>query len=147
MKIIYKIGATLILLLCIQLITFYTISQRALVEEIGRHYESYYIGYNTVNNIGIITDFQLEPLLIRENFKDFEGINIQFCQSISACETLRETDDFYFYIFNLETQHPFFINQVIEGEMGQQFGASWKSKYIWVLYKWVLIEKHNSGIS
>lgn len=147
MKIMYKIGATLILLVFTQLITFYTISQRALVEEIGRHYESYYIGYNTVNNVGIITDFQLEPQHIREHFKAFERYNIQFCPSVSACETLRETDDFYFYSFNLETQHPFFVNQVIEGEMGEQFGAAWNSKYIWVLYKWVLIEKYNSGIS
>tara|TARA_R110002072_G_scaffold164949_1_gene318021 strand:+ start:1131 stop:1385 length:255 start_codon:yes stop_codon:yes gene_type:complete len=82
-----------------------------------------------------------------EYFSEFRTYNLKICTSTSDCSDLQETNYFYFYFFDFETKNPFTVNLINEGEWAKEFGASWDSKYIWIVYKWILIEKTNTGIS
>ncbi|MGB0868909.1 MAG: hypothetical protein ACPGSD_04860 [Flavobacteriales bacterium] len=149
MKILKRVSVVIVSLLVFHTITFYTISDCYLVREVGRNYESYFLGFegNEFNNIGVISKMNLKKEIIKENFKSFRLHKIQVCTSITDCKNLRKTDSFYLYLFNIENRNPFKVNALIEGELADGFGASWESKYIWFLWKWILLEKTNTGIS
>ena len=149
MIVLKKIGIAILLLIAIQTVTFYSIGVSSLVKEIGRNYESYVLQYeeNEFNEIGVISELNLTKEQVREYFNEFESYNLKICTSMSDCSDLLETDYFYLYGFDFETKNPFTINLINEGELAKEYGASWDSKYIWIIYKWILIEKINTGIS
>lgn len=149
MIVLKKIGITILALLVIQTVTFYTIGVSSLVKEIGRNYESYVLQYkdNEFNDIGIISELNPTKEQVIAYFKEFEPYNLKICTSIPDCSNLRESDYFYLYKFDFKTKNPFTINLIIESESAKEYGANWDSKYIWIFYKWILIEKTNSGIS
>ncbi|GAA5021982.1 hypothetical protein GCM10011506_01820 [Marivirga lumbricoides] len=149
MIVLKRIGIVLIVLITIQTITFYTIGESFLVKEIGSNYESYILQFeeNEFKDIGVISELVLTKEKVLECFNEFEPYNLKICKSISDCSDLRETDFFYLYWFDFEYKNPFTINLINEGEFAKEYGAGWDSKYIWIIYKWVLIEKTNTGIS
>jgi hypothetical protein len=149
MIVLKRIGIVLIVLITIQTITFYTISESFLVKEIGSNYESYVLQFeeNKIKDIGVISELELTKEKVIESFKEFEPYNLTICKSIFDCSDLQETEFFYLYWFDFETKNPFTINSINEGEFAKEYGAGWDSKYIWIIYKWILIEKKNTGIS
>jgi len=149
MIVLKKIGVAIIILMFIQIVTFYTIAESSLVMEIGSNYESYVLQFeeNEFKDIGVISELNLTKEQVIENFKEFEPNKIKICKSKSDCSNLRETYYFYLYAFDFETKNPFIINVINESELAKEYGASWESKYIWIIYKWILVEKTNTGIS
>ncbi|NMM50811.1 hypothetical protein [Marinigracilibium pacificum] len=131
------------------MLTFYTIADKYLVNELGKYHESYVLNYkgNEFENIGIITEFELSKEQFEESFHVFKLMNLRFCTSINDCNELYKTDTFFFYIFDVKSRNPFGVNIISESEMAKFYGANWESKYIWVICKWVLLEKENTGIS
>jgi hypothetical protein len=149
MIVLKRIGFAVLVLIAIQTVTFYAIGESSLVKEIGNNYESYVLQYeeNEFKDIGVISELNPTMEQVTEYFSEFEPYNLKICTSISDCSDLRETDYFYLYWFDFETKNPFTINLINEGEFAKEYGASWDSKYIWIIYKWILIEKTNTGIS
>jgi len=149
MILLKKIGITILILIAIQTVSFYTIGVSSLVKEIGRNYKSYVLHYeeNEFKEIGVISELNPTKEQVLAYFNEFEPYNLNIYTSINDCTHLRVTEYFYIYVFNFETKNPFTINLINEGEFAKEYGASWESKYIWIFYKWILIEKTNTGIS
>lgn len=149
MSIINRIGIGMLILISFQIFTFYTISKDLLIKEIGRNYQSYVLTYenNEFRNLGMISSSTLSKKEVLESFKEFKPLNLTFCSSISDCTRTLDLDSLYLYGCDIEIRNPFYINLIKEVEYAKQYGASWDSKYIWVICKWILIEKTNTGIS
>ena len=149
MIVLKKIGVAILVLITIQTVTFYTIGVSSLVKEIGRNYESYVLQYeeNEFKDITVISELNPTKEQVIEYFSKFKPYNLEVCTSISDCSDLRKTDFFYLYGFDFETKNPFTINLINEGESAKEYAATWDSKYIWIVYKWILIEKVNTGVS
>lgn len=149
MILLKRIGILMLAVIVIQTITFYTIGESSLVKEIGSNYESYVLQYkeNKLKDIGIVSELNPTKIQVVKYFREFEHYNLKICKSASDCSDLLETDYFYLYCFDFETKNPFKINLINEGEFAKEYGATWNSKYIWIIYKWILIEKTNTGIS
>ena len=144
-----RIGIVILILFTIQTITFYTIAESSLIKNIGNNYESYFLQYNEndFKQIGVISELNPSQEQVIEYFSEFKAYNLKICTSVSDCSELQESNDYYLYYFEFETKNPFSINLINEGEIAREYGAIWESKYIWIIYKWVLIEKINTGIS
>lgn len=149
MTILKNISTGVLMLIFVQLFTFYTISESYLIDVLGENHESYVLNYgnNAFKDIEFLTELDLTSEQIKESFKDFKDYDIRICEVMSDCSGQRKSEDFYLYMLDIEREGPLFVNIIIEGEMAKEFGACWHSKYIWVLYKWILIEKKNTGIS
>lgn len=144
-----RIGIVILVIASIQIVTFYSISENSLIKELGKNYESYVLQYNKndFKNIGVISKLNPRKELVKKYFKAFKPYNLKICISYSDCSNLRKKNNFYLYFFDFETKNPFTTNTITEGEFAKDFGAGWQSKYIWILYKWILIEKKITGIS
>jgi len=149
MVLLKKIGIAILALIVIQTSTFYTIGENSLVRAIGDNYESYVLqlGDNLFIDIGVISKINLTKKQVSKYFSQFAPYNLKVCKSLSECSDLRETDTYYLYLFDFKTKNPFTINLIGEGEFAKEYGASWESRYIWVFFTWILIEKVNTGIS
>ena len=114
-----------------------------------RNYESYVLEYeeNEFKDIGLISELNPTKERVIAHFKEFKSYNLKVCTSLSDCSDLLETDYYYLYGFDFETKNPFTINVINEAEAAKAYGANWNSKYIWILFKWILVEKTNTGIS
>jgi|GEM_PF-5169351 len=139
----------ILILIVVQISTFYTISNSFLIKEIGRNHESYVLEYeeNDFRYFAILTKFDLSENQIQTYFSQLNGYNVSVCKSYSECDYLRKFGNFYLYWFEHKIKHPFNINLINEAEAAEEYGATWESKYIWIIYKWYLIEKVNTGIS
>ncbi|PCJ65585.1 MAG: hypothetical protein COA58_09245 [Bacteroidetes bacterium] len=142
---------TILTLVLIQAISFYAIAEKLLVKEIGENFESFVLPYNDLqlDEIGIVSNLDLTSDQIKESFITLERYanTIRSCKTFSECIDLARIDEHYLYGFSWEKRNPFLSNIVVEGEKAKEFGASWESKYVWVLFKWVLLDKENTGIS
>ncbi|BDD04562.1 hypothetical protein [Aureibacter tunicatorum] len=149
MRFIKQICLGIFGLILIQLVTFYTIGKNSLIDKIGEHYETFVFDYgdNHFDNVGIISNLEITNDEARTNFVKFKESNVFLCNDFVASSELKKTKDFYIYHILYESQNPFWINKVYEYELVNEFGATWESEYIWALYKWILIEKNNTGIS
>ena len=149
MKKVKRIALFLLALALLQTLTFYIVGQDSLVKEIGKHYETFVLNEegNIFKDVGLISEMEMSRPQIEENFPDFTPYNLVLCQSISDCSEIRNTSTFYIYYFENETNHPFAVNLIHESEMAYAFGANWESKYVWVLFTWILLEKANTGIA
>ncbi|MFT5723751.1 MAG: hypothetical protein ACI9JN_000868 [Bacteroidia bacterium] len=149
MIVLKRIGVSILVLIVIHSITFYMIGERSLIKEVRSNYESYVLQYeeNEFKDIGVFSKLNPTKAQVLAYFDEFEPYNVKICTSISDCSDLRKSDNFYLYWFDLETKGPFTINLVKEEELAEEYIASWDSKYIWIICKWILIEKTNTGIS
>ena len=142
------ITSSILMIILVQVCSFYTISDRRLIEQIGLNYETNLI-FEKENNlkIGFVSKMDLTEKQIQNNFSKFRNRKIKICKTQQECTGLKGSEEFYIYWFNSKIKNPFWINKIEEGEFAEFFGASWESEYIWVIYKWVFIEKESTGIS
>lgn len=149
MGIIKKITVFILILLSIQSITYYTLSKRLLVNKLGRNFISYilHIEDNKFNSIGVISNINLTEEAVLNHFIEFASYSLKVCDRLKGCAEVKETKNYYLYFIDSKTNNPFAINIVIEGESAKEYGAGFESKYIWVLFRWILLEKINTGIS
>lgn len=139
---------SVLFLITLQSITFYTIADDQLVGALGENYESFVYGYqeNQFDHIVIISKTNPGSDRILEAFPEFRSHALTVCKSQEKCSNIK-TGEFYLYHFDYTFKTPFFINVINESEMAHEYGASWSSQYVWVFYKWILVNKKNTGIS
>ncbi len=133
----------------IQIITYYTISKNKLIEQIGLNYESTVLFEkgNYFDEFYVVSELITKEYQITKYFKKFEDIKFETCVSAENCPNLRKSENFYHYFVGNLNKNPFVINKIGETELAKEYGASWESEYIWIIFKWVLIEKRMTGIS
>lgn len=148
-KIIKNTSLLILGISLIQLSTFYAFANQEIIKSIGANYEAYAVGVfeSEVGNISFISKSISTEKQVQKYFKGFENKKIRICQSTEACPASRATDDFYIYCFDFKKKNPFGVSVIEEIEFAKFFAASWESKYVWIFYKWVLIEKASTGIS
>lgn len=149
MSLLKKTGTVILFVIAIQTITFYTIGVGSIAEQIGENYESYVLDYeeNEFEDIGVISQLNPSKEQVVAYFNKFKKYELKICTSTLDCSDLLKTDNGYLYWFDFETKHPFTINIIREAEAATEYGASWDSEYIWIICKWILIDKTNTGIS
>lgn len=149
MKGIKKFGIFILVLISFQTISFYAVSNSLIVKQIGENYESFVIDHaeNDFIILGFVSGLNPGTEQIKQCFPKFESYQIVGCTTLADCSSIRENDNFYIYGFDFNSRNPFVTHKIIEFEFAKEFGAIWESKYIWVFYRWVLLEKINTGIS
>ena len=137
------------LLILLQFLTFYFMGKRNLIKYLGNNYETFIIHYedNRYQNFYFKTELSVSKSTIQSYFKMFSDKNLTVCQLDSGCENARHKEEFYIYAIELKKENPFGYNKVVEAEFTDSFAATWESKYVWILCRWVLIKKINTGIS
>lgn len=114
-----------------------------------KNYETVVFGENLNNKFDkyiFISELIKNKKQITSNFILFKDKEIVICSNREECIEPK-TDYFYRFYFDNITNKPFAINYISEVEHPKGFIAAWESKYIWVFYKWILIEKHMTLIS
>ena len=149
MKFINRLGFIFLAILSIQTITYFAIGKTLLIQEIGTNYESSALDIeaNVIHNLGIFSELQPTKKQIQDNFELVSSFNYTICKTESEFRDTRTKEHYFLYYFNNTTRNPFSINLIDEYEGGYEYGASWESKYIWLFYKWVLLEKYSTGMS
>lgn len=148
MTILKRIGIGIFILAAIQAITFYAVGEKSLIQEVARNHESYVLPYpeNHFDNIGVVSNLNPSSRQLND-FKLLASQELKICKQYLECKGLEETENFYIYCFDLQSKNPFYVNSVKEHELADEFGAWWTSRYVWVLFKWVLIEKVDEGVT
>lgn len=149
MRYLKIIGLFISCICMIQTLTYFTISQNSLIKGIGKNYETFVFEYaeNIITDVHIISTMNPSKRQIEENFNVFNSYNFEICEQISTCSYDSNSDYFYLYSFYNNTKNPFTINIIREGEMAKEFGAAWESKYVWILFRWILLDKRNTSVS
>lgn len=146
-KLIFKIVLFAVLFLAlVQTITYYTIAKSSLIRVAGKNFQSFVLDQNTFTGITFVTQYNINQELVKKRFSSFEDYDIiissDFVNVFAPINANR-----YEYVIKNESNNPFGMNQIKELEHAPEFVASFESKYIWILFYWVLIEKENTGIS
>jgi hypothetical protein len=133
----------------VELAGYYIVSERLLAGEIVQHYQPTALEKGT-DQINIYSNFPLNEIH-KKNFADVygkEGIqkyDIRFFTDALTFEQYIDLQDTYNYVLDVNFNAvPFAL--VEEGENTLGATAIWQSKYIWCLYKWVLIRKEKPSV-
>jgi hypothetical protein len=132
----------------LELIGYYVYSEQLLVGEIVQHYHPTSLVTNK-EKINVYSNYQLNEAH-KKDYTDVytkEGIeksNIEFFSDALTFERYIDQQDQYNYVLDVNFNAvPFAV--VEEGENTVGTTAIWQSKYMWCLYKWVLIRKERPG--
>lgn len=149
MKGIKKTAFVISGLILIQVLTFYTIGESSIIEQVGENHESFVLNYpeNKFTDIAVVSKIKPSLEKVKTHFNQLNPYDIKIYSSLADCSDFKKKDSLYLYSFDFINKSPFTINTLKEAEFSKGYGASWNSKYIWVLFRWVLIEKSNTGIS
>jgi hypothetical protein len=146
MSIIRSIIIFLFVLTVIELAGYYLISETMLVGEVVQHYKPADLGAST-ENINVYSNYQLDEAQ-KQGYSDVykrRGVqqrNIRFFTDAITFENHIDLQDSYNYVLDVNFNAvPFAVVEEGENSLGQT--AIWQSKYMWCLYKWVLIKKEN----
>jgi hypothetical protein len=128
----------------LELAGYYIISEKMLVSEVVQHYHPAAL-VNDKEQINVYSNYQLNEGQ-KNKYADVykkEGVagnNIRFFSDALTFEKYIDRQDNYNYVLDVRFNSvPFALVQ--EGE--NTLGATdiWQSKYIWCLYRWVLVRK------
>lgn len=146
---IKKIGISLLILISIQTLTYYSIGQNSLINAVGKNYESIVLNYqgNEFSKVGFVSNLNPTSEIVLKYFKVFEPFELTIFTSKAKLPKREHSDYVYGYEIGENFNNPFSINTVVEYEGAFEFGAAWESEYIGFFYQWILIEKKNTGIS
>ena len=133
-------------LVLVQSISFYTIGDVQLLRASSKNYADYMLIHNTFSGITLVSDLDLDVEVVKKNFKQFGEYDVTLSDDFEN-PFAPIPENRYEYIIKNETKNPFKINNILEIEHAPEYGASFKSSYIWILFDWVLIKKENTGIS
>ncbi|MEP0266009.1 hypothetical protein [Dokdonia sp.] len=141
----------LIVLVCIQCTTYYLFGKKNIIYPIGKHYETFvFFSENEFEEIFVGANAPLEEEKVVASFPIFAAYKLELCEALPN-KCIEEYDwnkkGRYHYFFEIKTGGVFAIHTIAEFEHATQYGASWESHYVWVLFKWILIKKENRGIS
>jgi hypothetical protein len=149
MKIIRGVILFLFLITMVELAGYYMVSERLLAGEIVQHYQPTALE-NGTEKINIYSNYPLTEMH-KKDFADVygkEGIlkdNIRFFTDALSFERYIDLQDTYNYVLDVNFNGvPFAV--VEEGENSLGTTAIWQSKYIWCLYKWILVRKEKPSI-
>ncbi|KXX71260.1 hypothetical protein AVL50_09390 [Flammeovirga sp. SJP92] len=135
----------------LQTITFYTIAPKTILNQVGKNYISYILEYmdNDEVSIAVVSNLNATSVEIKEEILPFQPYSTDILSLETKGDVMGLLHQGYtlIYLLEFDGSHPFFINTIHEAEAAKEYGAGWESKYIWVLYQWILIEKVNTGIS
>ena len=133
----------------LQATTFYFISENKLVRHIGKNYETttFKNVENPDKNISFVSELIKSKEIIKKNFKLFDTEEFRVCEKVEKCDSLKTGYFYYFYFGFANNKNPFIINEIVEVEYAQYYAARWDSKYIWILFDWVLLDKKMTGQS
>ncbi len=149
MKFIKGLCLIIVLGIGVQIFSYLVFGKRQLVNHVGDNYKSMILDYkeNQFDEFFFINNLDVSNEQVKKYFKLFKNRTVEICPSLEACPNARRSDSFYNYFIEEEVEIPFLRSKIIESEMAFQFAATWKSRYVWVFYKWILIDKEMTGIS
>ena len=133
-------------LVLVQSLSFYAIGDIRLLNATGKNYKTFVLNQNTFSGITLVSDLDLDVEVVKKNFKQFGEYDVALSDDFEN-PFAPIPENRYEYIIKNETKNPFKINNILEIEHAPEYGASFKSSYIWILFDWVLIKKENTGIS
>jgi hypothetical protein len=128
----------------VELAGYYWISEGMLVNEIVQHYTPTDLRADT-ENINVYSNYQMDEGQ-KKNYTYLytqQGVKraaIRFFTDVFTFEKYLDLQDNYNYVLDVNFNAvPFAV--VEEGENSLGHTSIWQSKYMWCLYKWVLIRK------
>ena len=144
MRILRGIIVFLFVLTVIELTGYYIVSESMLVGEVVQHYKPDDLG-TTTENINVYSNYQLDDVQ-KKHYTDVykrRGVqqnNIRFFTDALTFENNIDLLNSYNYVLDVNFNAvPFAVVEEGENSIGQT--AIWQSKYMWCLYKWVLVRK------
>jgi hypothetical protein len=144
MGVIRAIIIFLFVLTVIELSGYYFISDTMLVGEVVKHYKPADL-VATTENINVYSNYQLDESQ-KKHYTDVykrggvQQRNIRFFTDAFTFGNHIDLEDSYNYVLDVHFNAvPFAVVEEGENTTGQT--AIWQSKYLWCLYKWVLIKK------
>jgi hypothetical protein len=133
-------------LAALQFCTFHLFAKWAIIKPIGENFETYLLELNQFEKTIVIADYDYAPEDLTKHFIHLKNLPNDFYTTDSYVhKTIDSVTHCYSFTFN--KFNAFGFSEVYEAELAKEFGADWKSKYIWVIYKWILIEKVDIGVS
>lgn len=151
-KKILKIGfLVLIVIVCLQFITYSLFAKKSLVSQIGNHFETFILtSDNGFEEVMLGANVPLEKDKVIASFSTFEKYIVTLCEQLP--EKCIEDYDWnkkgrYQYFFEMKNEGAFAIHTIAEFEHAPEYVAVWESLYVWVIFRWMLITKESKGMS
>jgi hypothetical protein len=144
MGVIRSVIIFLFVLTVIELAGYYIFSEKLLVSAIVQHYQPSALMAGT-DQINVYSNQPMDEEQ-KSNYSDVysrEGVhknNIRFYNDAGSFEEYIDLQDNYNYVLEVNFNSvPFAVVEEGENTLGNT--SIWHSKYVWCLYKWVLVRK------
>ena len=140
------IAITIFGLVLLQFCTFHLFAKRAILPEINVNMESMVLEHNHFDSVLIISDYEFSNKQLERRLTFFGDLPLGFMNhqnfKIKRVDSLMLT-----HSIMLNKLTPFGISKIYEQEFAPGFMCDWNSKYVWILFDWVLIEKKMKSIT
>jgi hypothetical protein len=130
----------------LQWISFNLFAKKAMISQLGEHYESAVLEYNDFEAVNFISPIELDSNDVVKNFNLLDGYKMKIFIDTTFNSFNVDSMD-YNYGFDFAGLSTFGKSTVYEIEHARQFMADWDSTYVWVLFGWVFIEKNMKSIT
>ena len=130
----------------LQFCTFHLFAKRAILPEINANIESMVLEHNHFDSVLIISDYKFSIKQLESDLSFFGDLPINYVNdqnfNINRVDSLMLT-----HALMLNKTRPFGVSLIYEQEFAPGFMCDWNSKYVWVLFDWVFIEKKMKSIT